>query len=184
MILSKNNQKRKVLAQDVALARHSVIAPLVCRELSKEEYAAELARVRTAMHLFPDGPRRVSGRSIRRWCHYYRKGRSVSEKAGFDALIPDVRSDMGLTRNLGQDIVARAVALREEAPSRKTERLIELIKSEARAAGKEPPEICESTLNYHLRARGATRKKLGSKSRAFRRFEHPHRNGSIPFFMH
>ncbi len=174
--MSKNNLKRKVLAQDVALARHSVIAPLVCRELSSQEYAVELARVRAAVHLFPDGPRRVSGRSISRWCHYYRNGRSPAEEPGFDALIPDVRSDMGLARNLDQDIIARAIALREEAPSRKTERLIELIKSEARAANKEIPKICESTLNYHLRAHGATRKRLGAKSRVFPRFEHPYRN--------
>lgn len=174
--MSKNNQKRKVLAQDVALARHSVIAPLVCRELSPQEYAVELARVRAAVHFFPDGPRRVPDRTIRRWCHYYRHGRSPSKQAGFDALVPDVRTDMGLARSLNQDIIARAIALREEMPSRKTEHLIELIKSEARTANRKIPEICESTLNYHLRARGATRKKLGAKSRAFRRFEHPYRN--------
>jgi transposase InsO family protein len=176
MTLSKINQKRKVLADDVALARYSVIAPLVCREMEPEEYTAELARARSAIYLFPDGPRRVSSRSIRRWCSYFRNGRSPSEPPGFDALIPDVRSDTGLARNLDQDIIERAIALREEAPSRKTRRLIDLIKSEAKAAKKKIPKICESTLNYHLRARGATRKKLGSKSRIFRRFEHPYRN--------
>lgn len=176
MTLNKNKQKRKVLAEDVALARYSVISPLVCREMTYEDYVAELARVQSALHLFPDGTRRVSKRSISRWCSYYRKGRPPAVEPGFDALLPDVRSDLGLARSLDAEIVGRAIALREEAPSRKTGRLIDMIVSEARLANKKPPHICESTLNYHLRARGATRKRLRGKSRAFRRFEHPHRN--------
>ena len=174
--MNKNNQKRKVLAEDVALARYSVISPLVCREMTYIEYAAELARVHSALHLFPDGPKRVSKRSISRWCNYYRKGRPPAVAPGFDALLPDVRSDLGVARSLDAEIVGRAIALREEAPSRKTGRLIDMIVSEARLANKKPPHICESTLNYHLRARGATRKRLRGKSRAFRRFEHSHRN--------
>lgn len=174
--MNKNNQKRRVLAEDVALARYSVISPLVCREMKHEEYVAELSRVQSALHLFPDGPRRVSKRSISRWCSYYRKGRPPSIDPGFDALLPDVRSDLGLARKLDQDVIERAISLREEAPSRKTSRLIEIIGSQAKLENKPAPEICESTLNYHLRARGATRKKLRSKSRAFRRFEHSHRN--------
>lgn len=173
--MNKNKQKRKV-AEDVALARYSVISPLVCREMTHEEYVAELGRVQSALHLFPDGPRCVSKRSISRWCNYYRKGRPSSNGPGFDALLPDVRSDMGLARNLDQAVIERAIALREEAPSRKTGRLIDLIVSQAKLENKKPPEIRESTLNYHLRARGATRKKLRSKSRVFRRFQHPHRN--------
>lgn len=176
MTLNKNNQKRKVLAEDVALARYSVISPLVCREMKHEEYGAELARVHSALHLFPDGPRRVSKRSISRWCNFYRKGRPPEVAPGFDALLPDVRSDLGRARKLDAEVVGRAIALREEAPSRKTGRLIEIIVSEAKLANKKTPHICESTLNYHLRARGATRKRLQGKSRVFRRFEHSHRN--------
>lgn len=159
--MNKNNQKRKVLAEDVALARYSVISPLVCREMDPVEYTAELTRVQSAVHLFPDGPKRVSKRSISRWCNFYRKGRPPAVAPGFDALLPDVRSDLGVARSLDAEVVKRAIALREEAPSRKTGRLIDMIVSEARLANKKPPKICESTLNYHLRAHGATRKTAG-----------------------
>ena len=174
--MSKNKQQRKVLAEDVAMARYSVISPLVCREMTAEEYSEEVARVSAAVHRFPDGPKRVSKRNVRRWCAYYKKGRPPVCEPGFDALLPAVRSDLGQTRVLDPELIDRAVALREEAPNRKTSRIITLLESQAKERGEALPKISESTLNYHLRARGATRHKLRNKSRAFRRYEHSSRN--------
>lgn len=174
--MNKSNQQRKLLAEDVALARYAVVSSLLTREWTPEEYSAEINRLASGLHRFPKGMRRVSRRSIRRWCHYFRYGRSPENKSGFEALHPQGRSDLGEARTLDPAIIERAIRLREEAPSRKTSRLIELIISEAKQRNEEPPVIPESTLNYHLRARGCTRKKLRAKSRAFRRFEHPHRN--------
>lgn len=174
--MSKNKQRQKVLAQDVALARFSVISPLLCRKMTAEEYSDEIARVSAAVHRFPEGFKQVSKRNVRRWCAYYKNGRPPTGEAGFEALLPATRSDLGQTRTLAPELIDCAVALREEAPNRKTSRIITLLESLARDRGEPLPQISESTLNYHLRARGATRHKLRSKSRAFRRYEHSHRN--------
>ncbi len=174
--MNKNNQQRRVLAEDVAWSRYAIVSSLLCREWTPEEYSAEINRLASGLHRFPDGMRRVSRRSIRRWCHYFRNGRPPENKPGFEALFPQARSDLGQTRNLDPAIIERAIELREEAPTRKTSRLIDLIVSEAKRNNEAPPVVSESTLNYHLRARGCTRRRLRSKSRVFRRYEHPHRN--------
>ena len=174
--MNKNNQQRKVLGEDVALARYAVIAPLICREMSPVEQAAEVRRLCAMLHRFPEGLRRVSRRNVRRWCAYYRQGRPPKMEPGLDALLPATRNDSGQARKLDPAIINRAITLREEAPSRKTSRLIEMIVSEARLRKEVPPRVSESTLNYHLRARGATRRRLRAKDRVFRRFQHPHRN--------
>lgn len=174
--MNKNNQQRRVLTEDVALARYAVISSLLCREWTPDGYSEEINRLASGLHRFPEGVRRVSRRSIRRWCHYFRNGRPPNNEPGLDALFPQARSDLGQARNLDPAVIERAIKLREEAPSRKTARLIKLIQNEARLRNEEPPVISESTLNYHLRARGCTRKRLRAKSRVFRRFEHPHRN--------
>ena len=174
--MNKNHQQRKVLIEDVAMARYAVISSLLCRQWTPEEYSAEINRLSSGLHQFPEGLRRVSRRSIRRWCRYFRNGRPPENESGLKALYPQARSDLGQTRGLDPAIIERAIELREEAPSRKTSRLIDLIVNEARQRGEEPPVIYESTLNYHLRARGCTRSRLRSKTRVFRRFEHPHRN--------
>lgn len=161
--------------EDVALARYAIIAPLVCREMEREELWQEIKRVASVVHHFPDGKRRVSRRSVRRWRQYYLEGRQHCPP-GLEALYPKSRADLGEPRVLPPEIIERAVALREEMPSRKTGRLIELLKLEAKANGQAIPELKESTLNYHLRQKKATRKVLRTKDRAFRRFQHPHRN--------
>lgn len=169
----KNPEKSKPV--EIALARYAVIAPLVCREMSREELWEEVKRVAKVVHRFPDGNRKVSPRTIRRWRQYYLEGRRYSEP-GLLALHPKSRKDMGAPRILPPEIIDRAVALREEMPSRKTKRIIEILDLEAKANGQPPPEVKRSTLNFHLHKRGATRRALRSKTRAFRRFQHPHRN--------
>lgn len=161
--------------EEIALARYAVIAPLVCREMSRLELWEEIKRVAKVPHRFPNGYRKVSPRSIRRWRQYFLGGRRNCEP-GLPALYPKSRKDSGTPRILPKEIIDRAVALREEMPSRKTRRLIELLTLEAKAAGRPDPQVKESTLNYHLQKRGATRKALRSKTRVFRRFQHPHRN--------
>ncbi len=51
--MSKNKQQRKVLAEDVAMARYSVISPLVCREMTAEEYSVEVARAQCSSAPLP-----------------------------------------------------------------------------------------------------------------------------------
>lgn len=172
--------ERERYFEDVALARYAVIAPLVCRQLTRDQFGAEVKRIASVRHAFPAGPKYVSRRSVRRWCRYYRHGRELKDgtrlPAGLDSLIPAGRSDRGQPRVLSSEVLERAIQLRLELPSRKTDRLLELLESQAEIRDEELPEVKESTLNYHLRARGATRRLLRCQDRAFRRFEHPHRN--------
>lgn len=173
-------EERERYLHDVALARYGVIAPLICRKLSREELREEVDRVADVFHAFPEGFRKVSRRSVRRWCRYYRSGRELKDGTrlpeGLDSLRPIGRSDRGQPRVLSSEVLERAVQLRLELPSRKTGRLMELIENEAQRRNEEPPELKESTLNYHLRNRGVTRRRLRTQDRAFRRFEHPYRS--------
>ena len=46
------------------MARFAIVSPLLCRELTQEEYSAELDRLSSGLHRFPEGVRRVSRRTI------------------------------------------------------------------------------------------------------------------------
>ena len=167
-------------ATDVALARYAVIAPLVSRKMDNAEYRAEVHRILAITHKFPDGKeKRISERHLRRWCRWYREGRSIGDlqiPAGVDVLKPIARKDRGTPRVLDPQLIERAVRLRAEEPSRQTADLIRLLCSEAVARGEAPPEIEEATLAYHMRGRGATRKAFKQEGRAYPRYEHPYRN--------
>lgn len=165
----------------LALARYSVIAPLVSREYNKKAYDDETRRIVAQSHLFPDGVlKRVSRRNLRRWVEWYREGRTLPDgreiARGFDALRPVSRMDSGDPRVLSAALVERAVRLREEEPGRTTAALVKLLQAEALARGEEAPEIREATLGHHLRKRRATRRHLRVDARTYPRFEHKHRN--------
>ncbi len=171
-------------ADDVALARYSVISPLVCRQLTPSEYQDLKGEVLAALHLFPDNKsRKVSRRCLERWCGWYRNGHinddgELVSEPGIEALRPLPRSDKGTSRRLDDDLVDRAIALRREEPTRNTSALIELLKAEARKEGRPEPEVKEPTLAYHLRQRKATRRDLRRESRVFRRYEQERRNAT------
>lgn len=148
---------------DRALARFAVISPLVCRDLAPEERDRLRKEILGATHQFPGDKRvRVSGRTLREWCQHYRQ----HNLAG---LLPQPRKDRGKPRSIPQEVLDRAVALREELPSRSAQTISNLI-----AAPGVPP-ISASTLSYHFHQRGLDRS-LPPKIKAFRRFEHPRPN--------
>lgn len=168
-------------AMDVALARYSVIAPLVSRPMTEEEKQRELRVIAAATHRFPGREKRVSPRSVRRWVRWFVEGHrndrnEVVSEPGLEALMPLPRVDRGVPRKPDVKHLDRAERLRREEPSRSTGTILDIMKTEARASGEEPPDISESTLAFHLRARGATRRSLKQEGRTFPRYEHPHRN--------
>lgn len=171
-------------ADDLALARYSVISPLVCRQVSHCERIRLRAEILAAVHLFPDGKtRRVSRRCLNRWCHWYLHGHTTDDgetvtESGIEALRPLPREDKGTARVLDDNIVDLAVQLRREEPSRNTSTLIELIKTAATTQGKPAPQIVEATLAYHLRRRKATKADLKKENRAYPRYEQPRRNAT------
>ena len=84
---------------EMALARYSVIAPLIARALTPQEYREELARIVACTHKFPPGSERIiSERTVQRWHHWYQHGRSTAEGVstcppGLEALKPAPRED-------------------------------------------------------------------------------------------
>ncbi|MCA9791946.1 MAG: DDE-type integrase/transposase/recombinase [Candidatus Eremiobacteraeota bacterium] len=178
-----NQEEWERHATDVALARYAVIAPLIRRQLNRDERRLELEKVVGAVHKFPDGDRKVSGRTVRRWCDWYRNGhlnedvRERDSDPGIDGLKPARRADLGQTRALDPAIVEQAVRLRAEMPSRSTQTILDLLRDQALANNEPPPHVDASTLAYHLRARGATKRDFKEQTgRAYPRYEHPYRN--------
>lgn len=94
-----NQEEWERHATDVALARYAVVAPLIRRQLNRDERRLELEKVVGAVHKFPDGDRKVSGRTVRRWCDWYRNGhlnedvRERDSDPGIDGLKPARRAD-------------------------------------------------------------------------------------------
>lgn len=183
-VLKVNKAEWERHADDVALARYSVISPLVCRQLEPAERLRTKQEILASVHMFPDGrSKMVSRRCLDRWYHWYQSGHvnddgELLTAAGIEALRPIPRVDSGVPRVLDDKIVARAVTLRREEPSRNTAALIEVLVAEAIARGEEAPKIQEATLAYHLRKQRATRRDLKRESRAFPRYEQARRNAT------
>jgi len=171
-------------ADDLALARYAVIAPLVSRVMGSKERTLVRAEILRSVHQFPGGhSQRVSCRGLERWFAHFKFGHTntdgeVVSEPGIMALRPMPRNDRGKPRKLKAVLLDRAVELRREEPSRTTLAIIELLKTAARAAGQAEPNICEATLAYNLRQRKATKKDFQKAGRAYPRYEHARRNAS------
>lgn len=149
-------------AQERALARFAVIAPLVSRALGPEEATAVRQAILATSFEFPgEAPRRVTERTLRRWVAAYRKALPAGTIAALNALYPRPRSDRGVPRVFDAEVIDAAVALRMELATRTTETLA------AHLDGAPKP----ATLAYHLRRRGATRALLQARGRAFPCYE-------------
>lgn len=178
-----DDQAFEKYADQVMLDRYGVIAPLVSRKLTPEEYRAESDRIVGACHQFKSSGKevRVPRRTLQRWVWWYLHGhrteRGVWISGGGDvALRPTRRSDCGVAKAVTLEIIAEAVRLRSEEPSRSTRAVLELLRSEFEARGETLPPLGEATLRRHLRAKGATRRDLKREGRAYPRYEHPYRN--------
>lgn len=97
--------------QQIALFRYSVIAPLETGtsdpSISNNEFFRQAAK---KTYTGPNGkPTTVGASTVEKWHRAYRKG-------GFDALLPQSRSDEGISRKLDQDLQAQIRYLRTEHP--------------------------------------------------------------------
>ena len=146
-----------------ALAKFAAISPLVCRDLAPEERDQIRSGILAASHKFPgDKLIQIAPRTLRNWCQAYRKN-------GLEGLLPQPRKDKGQPRAIPQEILDRAMALRQELPSRSAERISDMVA----APGSEP--VSASTLSFHFRKHGLDRAQA-TEAKAFRRFEHPRPN--------
>lgn len=97
--------------QDIALFRYGVIAPLETGtsdpSISNNEF---FRRAAAKTYTGPDGkPTTVSASTIEKWHRSYKKD-------GFDGLMPQSRSDEGVSRKLDQDLQSQIRFLKEEHP--------------------------------------------------------------------
>jgi transposase InsO family protein len=151
-----------------ALFCYGVIAPLVEREtFAPGELSAKVAEIVAQLHYYPGkGPWDVTERTIWNWLKAYRQG-------GIEQLSPKLRQDRGRSRVLAEDILQRAMTLRQENPKRWTSTVMDILRRESGNNGSPLPH--RSTLDRHLRARGMSRRQLrtlGARVHIKMRFEH------------
>lgn len=156
------------LTTEIALFRYGLIAALVHDPPPKGQQEQALRAIAAKTYSIPNSPRtRVSVTTLRRYLKAYRA-------KGFDALRPPPRADRGTPRAFPPEALERAIQLREEQPARTTQTLVDILRRDETLAVKSPLNV--HTLTTHLRRRGKTRRLLGEKPKAFRRFERDHPN--------
>jgi len=160
-----NEQQRQAIAN----FRYGLIAPLVSRRLEVGEQAALMKEIASHEYSAPDGgQKKVSMRTLERYVRAYREG-------GWEALLPAPRADKLQSREIAEDVLNKAIALKKENPIRSVRQIIAILELARYVA---PGQLKESTLSKQLRKRGITRKQLveSHAKDSFRRFEAPHRN--------
>lgn len=153
--------------QAIANFRYGLIAPLVSRRLEPGEQMALMRSITGHVYDTPEGgQKQYSLRTLERYVQAYRTG-------GWEALLPSVRADKLQSRDIPDDVLHKAIALKREQPGRSVRQIIAILEL---AKFVEPGTVKESTLSKQLRQRGATRKELLKTGNEFRRFETTHRN--------
>ena len=146
-----------------ALFKHGLIAHLIHHPPASGRLEGELRALAGQTYQIPHSRRtRVSVSSLRRYLNAYRAN-------GFEALLPNSRSDLGVPRAFDDTLLQQAIALREQQPERTTPMLIEILKRDGKCAN-------VHTLGTHLRKAGKTRRLLHTPPTSHRRFERDHVN--------
>ena len=148
---------------EIALFRYGLIAALLHDALAAGELEQALRAIAARSYTIPHSKRKqVSVTTLRRYLQAYNQG-------GFEALRPQARGDKRTPRAFSAEVLAKAVALREEQPARTTPMLVQLLRRDPELKLAEMPNA--HTLATHLRQLGKTRRLLRQQDRAFRRFE-------------
>lgn len=153
--------------QAIATFRFEVIAPLVVKPLGSGERAHLVRTLAARLWKTPDGRTiRIHARTITRWVARYRA-------RSFAGLLPEERADRGVGRLLPEQVVARAIALRQEDPERSVRQIIRIIELEGLA---EPGKIKRTTLGDALCRSGVSRAEVTRSKQAFQLRESPYPN--------
>jgi len=156
------------LNTDIALFRYGLIAQLVHTPPDTGQQERLLREIASRTYTIPGSTRtRVSITTLRRYLKTYRE-------KGFDALRPGPRADAGTPRAFPPDVLEKAVALREEQPSRTTQTIVDILQRDESLSL--PRSVNVHTLTTHLRRRGKTRRVLAQTGKTYRRFERDHVN--------
>jgi transposase InsO family protein len=155
-------------ATEIALFRYGLIAALVHTPPDQGRQEALLREIAARTYRIPGSTRtQVSLTTLRRYLQTYRDH-------GFDALRPSPRTDTGTPRAFPPEVLAKAIALRQEQPARTTQTLVDILQRDPTIALPQPLNV--HTLTTHLRQRGQTRRLLGQATKVYRRFERDHVN--------
>ncbi len=160
---SDSRPDRHDLLTEIALFRYGLIAPLVHDPPGEGQQEPALRAIAAKTYHIPGSTRtRVSVTTLRRYLQQYRAH-------GFEALRPRSRQDAGQPRAFPPEVLAKAIALREEQPARTTPTLVSILSRDPNVQLEQP--LNAHTLTTHLRRRGKTRHLLAQQAKAYRRFE-------------
>ena len=147
----------------IALFRYSLIAPLLDRDLERGDIIAHCKAFATCSQQMPYSTReKLHPDTIWRYLASYRKG-------GFEALKPQERADAGKARRIPEEVIQKAIALREQAPARSATTIIAILRRDPEVPA--DLHLAPRTLREILHKRGKSRQALSGQSKAFRRFE-------------
>ncbi|MGC8489032.1 MAG: DDE-type integrase/transposase/recombinase [Clostridia bacterium] len=153
--------------QSTATFRFEVIAPLAVRQLRPGERAHIVRDLSGRLWKTPDGRTiRIHARTITRWLARYKA-------RGYAGLMPEERADRGTRRVLGEQILTRAVSLRQEDPERSVLQIIRIMELEGLA---ELGTIKRTTLSEALCRAGVSRAEVTRNKQTFRLRESPYPN--------
>lgn len=152
------------LRQTVALFRYGLIAEFVHLPLGSPGLYAKLQAKAEQTYCIPGSTRtRVAAETLRDWLKGYRRG-------GFDALLPQPRSDRGRSRALSPEVADRLLNLKEEMPQRSIPQLIRV--AFERGIATEP--LPRATIHRLFSRAGLMRKTAEPSGQDRRRFAFAH----------
>ena len=154
----------------IALFRYGLIAPLLFDPLAAGQLESALREIAAKTYSIPYSKRiRVGISTLRRYLILY-------NQHGFDALRPQERTDKRRARVFPTEVLDKAIALREEQPTRTTAMIVNILKQDEDLKSKLGQPLNVHTLTTHLRQQGKTRHLLANTGRVFKRFEREHTN--------
>lgn len=152
--------------QQIALFRYGLIADFIPLPRNhKGLYKLLQAKAEKEYEIPGSLRRRVAVETLRGWLADYRR-------AGFEALLPQVRADAGSTRSIPPHVVDLLCEIKDQIPTLSTPMLIAKVRLDHGAMA--PPELAlpESTVHRLLARRGLTKaRKDEPTSKDHRRFE-------------
>jgi putative transposase len=151
------------LNTEIALFRYGLIAQLIHTPPDQGQQESLLRQLASQTYQIPGSTRaHVSATTLRRYLKTYRE-------QGFDALRPVPRTDTGTPRAFPPEVLAKAIALREEQPARTTQTIVDILQRDDSLSF--PRSVNVHTLTTHLRRRGKARRVLAQAGKTYRRFE-------------
>lgn len=134
-----------------------LLNPIIYADIEPELVHRTLRQIAKKEVRFPDGEiRKPSLSTLKRKLKRYRAG-------GFNALFRKTRSDIGKPRAVEDEIIAKVIELKKEQPFRSPMVINQFLKN--RYGITLPP----TTIYWHLKQAGATRKKLGITKKKVRK---------------